>query len=551
MSCQVLLSRVGLEDYYIYFDNAGKTMFDGSAHPSNFAVEQIIVDVERANGIMFAPEIRVTLWKAIRHQWFRSRQAARFVERSQVPNMALPKRDYTQVDSMVPMKDIDPDRQRQIMRKTRLTNQAAFRGPAKMTLQFEVYRRQSDLAYEFRDLTRCVDEWQMRNPRGMQRQDTREEVLKQRIRALMDAASIKVGGRRKTSSMQFRLMLVMLFMKSVLGCMSLLMFFIAQYRYRNLPQTLFLSFFASSNQFISGVAFFIAYMFAFAIEKRWHEDPSAAKLQRMIYSCERLNQQISDFRGETEEYRMEQTPDPSLGILQRRGKKKLEEESKAAEAKAAEAIQMKSEEGIVSRKSRNKHEDSTIGIWTKNGQALDFTREPEPGEDGPIEIVQKAIAESFERLPPLAKGFKRAGGDRMINHAHRLGGVADEDLVVPSRRPPKKLPPLLEVTSSLPELPAAPGLGLAVLVDLPAPPPPLLPPPPSSTDSGSAAAAAAADEHTVDGLSPIGGAAPTPLLPPGGQLQEARAVDDKPPEAPPEAPKDPAPGEGEHPFGAG
>ena len=31
--------------------------------------------------------------------------------------------------------------------------------------------------------------------------------------------------------------------------------------------------------------------------------------QRMIYSCERLNQQISDFRGETEEYRMEQTPD--------------------------------------------------------------------------------------------------------------------------------------------------------------------------------------------------------------------------------------------------
>ena len=75
------------------------------------------------------------------------------------------------------------------------------------------------------------------------------------------------------------------------------------------------------------------------------------------------------------------------------------------------------------------HEDSTIGIWTKNGQALDyctisytivsytslslyysnyilllllplhitqaldFTREPEPGEDGPIEIVQKAIAE--------------------------------------------------------------------------------------------------------------------------------------------------------------
>ena len=139
----------------------------------------------------------------------------------------------------------------------------------------------------------------------------------------------------------------------------------------------------------------------------------------------------------------------------------------------------------------------------------------------------------------------------MINHAHRLGGVADEDLVVPSRRPPKKLPPLLEVTSSLPELPAAPGLGLAVLIDLPAPPPPLLPPPPSSTDSGSAAAAAAADEHTVDGLSPIGGAAPTPLLPPGGQLQEARAVDDKPPEAPPEAPKDPAPGEGEHPFGAG
>ena len=32
------------------------------------------------------------------------------------------------------------------------------------------------------------------------------------------------------------------------------------------------------------------------------------------------------------------------------------------EAKAAAAIQMKSDEGIVSRKSRNKHEDSTIGI---------------------------------------------------------------------------------------------------------------------------------------------------------------------------------------------
>lgn len=474
MSTLVLLTRAGLEEYYEYFEKAGYKMFDGNAHPSDMQVEQILADTERICGISFVPEVRVQLWKAIRYQWFRGPGHIKpFIERSQIPGIFLPKRDYKQVDWNVRMSEIDPERQRQIIRKTRPSDAPAFRGPAVTTMQFEVFKRQGDLWYEFKDLERGMNEWQNRNPRTMLREDPREETMKLRIKNIEEQAAQLLAGRRQIGRTQKNIYVFLWFLRMTAVAMAYLMWATAYYRYRNSPRALWLPFIAGSNQFICGIVYFLAYMFVYAVAARWHADPMAVRLQRLLHSCQRLQESISDYRVETEAMRTSPTEvfeDKFLPSLPR-GKQPRQKKPKGR----SRDLQLGEGEGEARKRPKKKKadHDEAFNLWVSKERQAQVKEDAKEADGGHVQLIQKAIEDSYKRLPELAQGIRRPGGNRMMSFAGRMGMPEGHEDKLCIRLPP------------VPQAPALPGLqgmppqmphGLA----LPMPKSPSLPAPPSA-----------------------------------------------------------------------
>jgi len=357
-----------------------------------------------------------------------------------------------QIDWMVKHAELDPDRQRQIIRKTRPC-ESTGRGPGVQTLQFEVYRRQKDMWYEFKDLQRCVVEWQRKNPRTMLREDPREEVLKIRVRNIMDLASAQMNSRRAMGNKQRNIGYILLVIQIINALMSGLMFFVAYYRYRKTPREILFSFIFSSQQFICGVAYLVALVVAYAIAQRRHADSMEQRYQRLIYSCERLTEQISDFRVETEELRLLK--------------------AEADTAQLVKAGQPPPKEKRV-KKRRKKRLDAGLAAWCPDYDKTD------PEEHAML--ITKAIEESYKFLPSLPDNFRPNGGDRMMKHAHRLGGLDEENMVLVSRgRGADKFEEellRLQAGFNLPSLPGPPSSRSeqsALAFSLP-PQPPLIPP---------------------------------------------------------------------------
>jgi hypothetical protein len=198
--------RRGCEGYFHYFDKAGYKFIDADRHEEDSEVEEIIARVENHNRIEFKKEVRTQVWKALRYKWFQGPHEIPFCMRETIPKIYLPKRHFLEVDAMIPFPQLEPDRQRQVQRVLKKT----FVGGRKTveTKQFEVYKREFDMWYEFKDLRRCVDEWQQRNPRTMLREDPREEVLKTRARKIMEQASEELVMRQRTRAAGMRLAVV-------------------------------------------------------------------------------------------------------------------------------------------------------------------------------------------------------------------------------------------------------------------------------------------------------------------------------------------------------
>lgn len=335
------------------------------------------------------------------------------------------------------------------------------------TLQFEVFRRQKDMWYEFKDLARCVQEWQKKNPRTMIREDPREEVLKIRIRNIMDLCSAEMTARRSHSNRQRRAGHILFGVQLSSAVMTMLMLFTAYYRYRNTPSQILISWMLGSQQFLSSISFLLSFAVAYIVGQRHHTDSMEGRLQRLIYSCERLREQISDFRVETEHMRLARVLAPKAEALQAGGAPRPKKMPKAPK-------------GPKQRKKKPK--DDGLAMW-----APDYNK-GDPAEN--LLLLKKAIDDSYKFLPPLPDSFRRPGGDRMVAHASRLGGIDEDELVVASKgRGGTKF-------ENMPLLPALPELAGATLHpddlqslpglthDLPAlpmraPMVPLLPPPPA------------------------------------------------------------------------
>merc|ERR1719174_268743 len=207
-------------------------MIDGNSHWTDLDVEDILNCVESRTGYTFAPKERVLLWKALRFMWARGPgHDCPFIEGSEVPALFLPKRDWRQMDADVVYKLLDPDRQRQVLRRKSYKDG----GKTMVELQFEIYIRQQDIFYELKDVQNCVSVWMKSDPRKMLREDPREEAMKMRIRTMMDAAAGYMQVRKGILASRRRWGIFFLLCRLALLAMSILMFVTGYMRYGNAP----------------------------------------------------------------------------------------------------------------------------------------------------------------------------------------------------------------------------------------------------------------------------------------------------------------------------
>lgn len=422
MSTQVLLAASGLAEFYKYFDQAGHSMFDAMTKISDLKVEQILLEVEARCGVTFNSAVRIRLWKALRYQWFRGPgKGMKFVERTDVPQLHLPPLEWQEQDSKFRFADLESDRQRQIVRKIKQLAPGET-GQSLQTFQFEVYTRTPDLIYEYRDLERCVQEWERRNPRSMIQEDMREEVMRMRLKSCIDSANASIAVRKaraqKLKSYASTLLLIQLVMFSL--CVAMLLTAFASLN--NTPPQILLTFFLSSKQFLSSMVFFTASVVANVVSERARGDPLIRELRKTVLSCERLIERISDFRIATEELRLQKNEAGKKGVpvglnlnVSTEGGGKNDEED------GDDPNQVRQRAGKRGKQRKKQPKDEALQLWAPDAGKLDSQE---------LQMMQKQLAQSFKRLDAPPEDFQRPGGDRMRTFHQKLGGVSEDDLCV-------------------------------------------------------------------------------------------------------------------------
>ncbi|CAJ1378975.1 unnamed protein product [Effrenium voratum] len=456
-------------------------------------VEQILLEVEARCGVTFNAAVRIKLWKALRYQWFRGPgKGLPFIERVDVPQLYLPPLEWHEQDSKFKFSDLESDRQRQVVRKIKQLAPGET-GQSLQTFQFEVYTRTLDLIYEYRDLERCVQEWERRNPRSMIQEDMREEVMRMRLKSCVDSANASIAVRRARAQRLKNFSSTLVVMQLVMFSLCIVMLFTAFAALNDTPAQLMLIFFLSSKQFLSAIIFFVASVVSGVVSERAKQDPLIRELKRTVLSCERLIERISDFRIATEELRLQKNEARKKGVpvglnlnISAEGKKQDEEGDSYDDGN-----QVRQRPG--KRKKKAQPKDEALNLWAPDAGKL----------DGPeLNMMQKQLAQSFKRLGAMPSEM-RPSGDRMRNFRERLGGVAEEDLCVQitskqqkkrhayveqlkeealAKLPKNRPPPALQLAASGLQGPPAQTLGRelrdaggALLPLAPAPPPPAPP----------------------------------------------------------------------------
>jgi hypothetical protein len=404
MSTRVLLESNGLGQYYKFFVQAGMPFIDVQGHLTDLDIDDMLGVVERRSGYTFAPKERVAIWKALRLMWARGPgHDCPFIQPAEVPPLFLPKRDWRQMDSDVKYAKLEPDRQRQVIRRKTLTKG----GSGFMELQFEVYMRQQDIFYELKDVQSSVGVWMKSDPRKMLREDPREEAMKLRIRTMMDASAGFLQVRKRVIASKKRWACFFFLCRCVLFSMSMLMFLVGYIRYSGSPGGLQNEFWLGSGQFRAGTSFQMAFWVAYMVSDRTKEDNQNRRFQRIIIALERLMEEISSFRVESDHLRMEEHE-----AIQR---------NESAALTYDQVRSKKVETASKPKRRRKKKVDRELAAW--GGDAALAAKNMDEFKMK----TQKAIEESFKRLPPLPDNFRRNGGDRMQQFEDKglLGGLAE------------------------------------------------------------------------------------------------------------------------------
>ena len=180
IAIDMILAELNLMQYVDDFVQAGEDMIEAYSFRTDEEVDAILRNVEKVAGIRFPYKERCKIWKALRFDWFRSPESTKeFIDRSEVPILVLPKKDFRIRDDTIDIKSLDSDRQRMVKRRTIVDEVEGT-----VVIQDEVYNRMHHTYYELEGLERTVQYWMSQDPRKMARVDPKEEVLLNQLKAL-------------------------------------------------------------------------------------------------------------------------------------------------------------------------------------------------------------------------------------------------------------------------------------------------------------------------------------------------------------------------------
>lgn len=306
VSMKQVLASCGMERYYPYFRDAGVDVIHHYERQENVEVEFMIDSVEKFHEMKIPFPHKALIFKAIRMRWFGDpKRVAPYIDPASLPRLFLAKRDHRYHDADTEIGKIESERQRMICRQT-VKEEG---GEETKRVQFEVRLRHPEFYYELRDVQRCVTEWRTWNPRQMLREDPREEFFLQRIHKLERDISENVAVEKEREAKMARHLNVLRLLRFALMALAIVLVDVAFNEHRDgVPQMLFVST-VSARQFTSAVSFMTAYFFSHGVATHKKANRKLIRCNIMHEACKKLGTELSNFRLESMDKRVDKFED--------------------------------------------------------------------------------------------------------------------------------------------------------------------------------------------------------------------------------------------------
>lgn len=306
VSMKQVLASCGMERYYPYFRDAGVDVIHHYERQENVEVDFMIDSVEKFNEMKIPFPHKAQIFKAIRMRWFGDpKRVAPYIDPSSLPRLFLAKRDHRYFDADMDIGKIESERQRMICRQTVKEED----GEETKRQQFEVRLRHPEFYYELRDVQRCVSEWRTWNPRQMLREDPREEFFLQRIRKLERCIAECVTVEKNREARMARHLTFLRLLRFAMLAMAIVLVDVAFNNHRDgVAQVLFVNT-VSAPQFTSAVAFLTAYFFSHGVASHKKPNRKLIRAHTMHEACKKLGTELSNFRLESMDKRVDKFED--------------------------------------------------------------------------------------------------------------------------------------------------------------------------------------------------------------------------------------------------
>jgi hypothetical protein len=354
VSIDFVLQEIGLHQYIDDFTQASEDMMEAYEFRTDEEVETILRYVEKASGTKLPYRHRCAIWKALRFDWFRSPETAKeFIDRSELPTLLLPKKDFRSRDDKIELKSLDSDRQRMVKRRAIVDEVEGT-----VVIQDEVYQRMPHLYYELEGLDRTVQYWMSQDPRKMAREDPREEVLLNQVKAMELQVASKIDQLQHARNVKRIVIRFFNVIKTIYGVASVffLILAIVEAQSSALPA---MEAFASHPYLRLFGLYFWTFWFIFEAtrQKRKHKSSDYDLARNMHAKCRLLNSDMISFRLKTHFIRQHRVP----RFLDDLTVKQEEAEEKPIKI---ESLDPQGESGVFDNKLMRMAKPSTSGVVT-------------------------------------------------------------------------------------------------------------------------------------------------------------------------------------------
>jgi hypothetical protein len=302
----LILSGIGLPQYVDDFVHAGEDMLEAYAFRSDEEVDSILRNVQQLSGTRFPFHHRCAIWKALRFDWFRSPESVKeFIDRTQIPLLVLPKKDFRARDNMIDMKSLDSERQRMVKRRTTLDEVEGV-----TVVQDEIYKRTPHIFTELQGLERSVEYWMTQDPRKMARVDPKEEVLFNQLKASELQIASMMDNLKSSKHIKMIVTRFFLLVRVLYALLTVLFVVVAIIQARSSQIPGFLAF--SSEPYLRLSALYLCtFWFVTEATRNKRHGVSGTNLdtaRNMHEKCRLLNSDLISFRLKTHYLRQAQIP---------------------------------------------------------------------------------------------------------------------------------------------------------------------------------------------------------------------------------------------------